>query len=319
MLQLDPASPTTCATEAPIDRYHGLQFSGVKSSGRSRPTSSRVQRIRGASARRSLLESSQDALPPEEAAFLNHVFGLADLPLPSYRLAPLARRLPACLRALKVASLSAAAEAVARHPEALRVAIDALVIGVTSFFRDPHVFDHLRDFVIPALDAQQRPLRIWSAACSDGAELYSVAMLMTAHGATLRTLLGTDCRPTAIRLARQAKYALNQVAPINPDLRERFFVPCERGKFQIIPAMRLQCEWRNADLLQDPPPPNERGTWDMVLCRNMAIYLNDSAAARVWITLAAALRPGGFLVAGKAERPRVGGLYRVGPCVYRKQ
>ena len=84
------------------------------------------------------------------------------------------------------------------------------------------------------------------------------------------------------------------------------------------PALRLAARWRTADVLAGPVP----GPWDLILCRNLAIYLQPDANARLWAGLESALRPGGFLVTGKAERPAgpaAARLRAAGPCVYRKQ
>ncbi len=334
MLQLDPASlpghddaGVTALND--VDhadgRYRGLRFAGVSARERLYAVTPR-RRSRPVASRRATAPPERDAVSPEQTAFLHHVFGLAALPLPRYRVQPLARRLPACLRALKAGSLSEATRQVTRNPDALSRAIDALVIGVTSFFRDPPVFAHLESVIIPALVSRQRPLRVWSAACSDGAELYSVGMLLLKHGAAIRTLHGTDIRLSAIDLARRACYGLHQVASIDPEMRQRFFTQPKAATFEIIPTLRALARWDVADLLQAPfqrdeHAPDEQATaaWDLILCRNMSIYLNEPAATRLWFSLAGALRSGGYLVVGKAERPPVSGLRRVGHCFYQKR
>jgi chemotaxis methyl-accepting protein methylase len=181
----------------------------------------------------------------------------------------------------------------------------------------------LRTDVLPRLVARcrgRRRLRVWSAACSDGAELYSVAMLMREIGgagaAACYDLLGTDCRPAAVAGAAAGIFEPDAVAGVPPELLSRYF-NFDGNRYRANQSLRAACRWRAADALgRDQIPP---GPWDLVLCRNLAIYLQASATASLWSSLAAVLRPGGVLVLGKAERPLgVRGLRPVGPCLYEK-
>ena len=229
-------------------------------------------------------------------------------------MAPLIRRLPACLRALRVPSIAVAKDLLTRQPQKLQLAIDALLIGTSSFFRDDLVFEHLADEVIPAMVARTGKPRVWSAACSNGMELYSVAMMLADHAAlSLKQLLGTDFRSEAISEAERGIYSPEAASGIPPTLAERHLI---RGKASVAvaPAIHASVRWECRDLLTDSDP----GPWDMILCRNLAIYLESGVVAQLWKKLRAALAPGGVLVVGKAEKPRLTGLTQVGPCIYRK-
>jgi chemotaxis protein methyltransferase CheR len=96
--------------------------------------------------------------------FISWVLGRAGLDAAAYRTQPLHRRLPACLRALKVHSPHAARELLERKPHLIAKVISALLIGATEFFREPGAFDFLRTQVLPALAGRRQRLRIWSAA-----------------------------------------------------------------------------------------------------------------------------------------------------------
>ncbi len=93
------------------------------------------------------------------------------------------------------------------RPDLLPAAVGSLLIGVTEFFRDPAVFEAVRARVVPELAARGRgPLRIWSAGCSSGEELYSLAILLAEAGLLAGSfLLGTDCRIEAVRQARSGR------------------------------------------------------------------------------------------------------------------
>jgi chemotaxis methyl-accepting protein methylase len=98
-------------------------------------------------------------------------------------------------------------------------------------------------------------------------------------------------------------------------VRDRRLIVDTGGAPRVTPAIAGMTEWRHGDLLTRAEP----GPWDLILCRNVAIYLRPEAADRIWNALVATLRPGGYLVLGRAERPAgVDGLVAVRPCVYRK-
>jgi chemotaxis protein methyltransferase CheR len=256
-------------------------------------------------------------------SFLAGLFAHAGLGLRHYKPETLHRRLPACLRVLRATSLTHARSVLQRQPHLAPEAVDALVIGVTSFFRDPTVFDALRRFVLPELLADcrgRRPLRVWSAGCSDGAELYSVAMLLSELTGTDAggrfELLGTDCRPNAVAAAAEGVFDSAAVAGVPPDFLRRHF-DFDGNRYRVKDAPRAAARWKVADVLRaaDAPP----GPFDLVLCRNLVIYLQPAATASVWSLLTRSLRPGGILMPGNAERPLgVRGLRPVGPCLYRR-
>ncbi len=231
-----------------------------------------------------------------------------------YRVEPLLRRIPACLRVLKSDSLAEASLLLDRQPAMLPRALGALLIGTTGFFRDRPVFEALEEKFIPSLLREHPHPRVWSTACSEGAELYSVAMILSKLGALERvTLLGSDCRPAALERARPGIFP-RAAAEDLPGHYRSLLLPAEGGSLQVAPELRRAVRWRAGDILRE----DCRGTWDMILCRNLAIYLRPESSVRLWQKLAAALAPGGLLVVGKAEKPCLPNLRKAGPSIYRK-
>ncbi len=255
---------------------------------------------------------------PQAERFLAWILDRAGVNPTHYRTAPLARRLHACFRALRVRSVSEARQRLEREPERLAQAANALLIGVTDFFRDPDVFRYLEETILPQLAAQGRGLRVWSAACADGAELYSVAMLLADSGLlSSSTLLGTDCRADAIRQAQRGWFEVGRLEGLNADLRQRYFTAGGNGG-RINAPLRHTVRWEQSDVLFACDTREQ--PWDLILCRNLAIYLERAACTALWARLAAALRSGGVLVVGKAERPEAPcGLVRQAPCVFEKR
>jgi chemotaxis methyl-accepting protein methylase len=255
-----------------------------------------------------------DPPPPAVAdPFVAWLFGQAGISAADYRPTTLRRRLPACLRALRARSPEHARELLERSPGLVSTAVSALLVGVTGFFRDHEPFERLRG-LLPELAAGRPGLNVWSAGCSDGAELYSVALLLAEAGLLGGYLLGTDCRSDALRAARAGRYDTSSIRTI-PDRMLRRYFEFRDGAWEIDPALRRAARWRAGDVLTTPEP----GGWDLILFRNTAMYMRAEAAYPLWMRMEQAVRPGGLLVLGKAERPiGAGRLTPIGPCLFRR-
>ena len=217
---------------------------------------------------------------------------------------------------MRVSTLADARSLAQRNPDLAREALESLVIGVTQFFRDAEAFDFLRDTVFPDLTGPGGYASIWSAGCSDGAELYSLAILFAEQGVLhRRRMLGTDCRALAMTRAAAGVFDVDVLRFVPSHLLVKYFH--RRGaEWQIAHWLRHQMHWRRSDLLTVQEP----GPWDLILCRNLSIYLQPRAVATVWYRLHDALKVGGLLMTGKAERPPAGlRLAPVGPCLYRRE
>lgn len=249
-----------------------------------------------------------------EIRLIGKIVGSISLESERYRLTPLIRRIPACLRALRTDSIQAAISLLERHPELMPRALDALLIGTTGFFRDEAVFRALEETFVPALAAERWHPRVWSAACSDGSELYSAAMMFALCGVRDRgRFLGTDCRPSVLVKARRGLCSESARSGLREPYRS-MFVAAGREGWEIAPELRSGIEWKAGDVLRE----EIHGKWDLIFCRNLAIYLHPEAAESLWMKLASALATGGILVVGKAEKPRVPCLRKAGPSIYRK-
>jgi chemotaxis protein methyltransferase CheR len=185
----------------------------------------------------------------------------------------------------------------ARDRDARRRFQRSVAISVSGLFRDPAQFELIERAVLPALLEPPRPISVWSAGCADGSELYSVAMLLRRAGALERAhLLGTDVLEENLEAARGGSY-------------DRVLMP---------DAMRARLRWERRDLVREDAPP---GPWQLILCRNVAIYLTEPAKRRLHRVLAESLAPRGALVLGRSERlgsARALGLERIGPHAYRR-
>lgn len=254
-----------------------------------------------------------EPLSPDERSFVTWLFEQAGLRAGHYRQETITRRLPACLRLIRVPSVRDARRTLEMNRALIPDAVDALVIGVTSFFRDQPVFTALSDRILPELLENKPSIRIWSIGCSDGQEMYSVIMLLAELGRLNRAdLLGTDCRVQAVRRAAEGNYSDADVRSVPSGLLRKHFTLNEWG-WRVDTRLRTVVQWRVGDVLRVDEP----GKWDMILCRNMAMYFEPEVAHDLWQHLHGALGKGQFLITGKAERPGEG-FVPVAPCIYRR-
>lgn len=241
--------------------------------------------------------------------------GRAGLQPDAYRATAMRRRIPACLRHLRVSSPAAARQLMERKPELLPLVLNTVLVGVSEFFRDRPVFEDLAEMVLPELLRQRTGVRVCSAGASGGQELYSVAMLLAEAGALDGSdLLGVDCRPDAVRSARRGIFNDREMEGVEPSRRDRFFHHAH-DRWEVLPALKRRIRWELQDLLG----LDAGGPCDLILFRNVAIYFSETHGANAWARLCDQLSPGGFLVTGKAEKPPATlPLTRLASCIYRK-
>jgi two-component system, chemotaxis family, CheB/CheR fusion protein len=192
-----------------------------------------------------------------------------------------------------------------RHPEEYPRLVSSFLIKVTGFFRDPELFAHLREQLLPELIAAARErgneLRLWSAGCATGEEAYSLAILVAdALGDELEKfsirIFATDLDPDAVAFARRGIYPVTALQNVPGDLIERFFIQIQ-GEYEVRKHVRTLVVFGQHDLGQRAPFPRI----DLALCRNVLIYFTSELQRRALQLFAFALREGGYLALGKAE------------------
>ncbi|MGQ9780255.1 MAG: CheR family methyltransferase [Bacillota bacterium] len=172
-----------------------------------------------------------------------------------------------------------------------------LTINVSEFYRNPERFAELAGVVLPELFRTGRRLRVWSAGCANGAEPYTVAIIIRESGYRPGAyILGTDVDRASLRRAEAGLYTPNEVRYVPPDLLAKYFRPAGPG-YELAEEIKKAVEFRQADLLADEPGED----WDLILCRNVVIYFTEAAKEDVYGRLCRALRPGGYLMVGGTE------------------
>jgi two-component system CheB/CheR fusion protein len=181
-----------------------------------------------------------------------------------------------------------------------------LLIGVTSFFRNPDAFKALDEQVIPKLFAGKSPgavIRVWSPGCSTGEEAYSIAILLQERLELLKQnyrvqVFATDIDSRAIATARVGLYPAGIAADISPERLARFFA-AEPGRsaYRIHKSLRDMLVFSEQDVIKDPPFSKV----DLISCRNLLIYMGSNLQEKLMPLFHHALNPGGFLFLGTSE------------------
>lgn len=178
--------------------------------------------------------------------------------------------------------------------------VDALLNQETSFFRDASIFD----LVVEAVAAAERRghrARIWCAGCATGQEPQSLAMLFAERaeaGAPMPEILATDVSDLALARARAGRYTQFEIQRGLPIRQLMRWFDGEGGEWTIKPDLARRVMFRQHNLVADRPPA---GVFDVILCRNVLLYLAPETKQAVFRTFADALRPDGLLVLGAGE------------------
>jgi chemotaxis protein methyltransferase CheR len=240
----------------------------------------------------------------EFTAVCNLLMAKRAFDLGSYKDRCIKRRIASRVRARGCPTAAAYLELLQGDDDELDTLLSVLTIHVSHFFRNPSTFRVLEETVLPALieRARQTPgheLRIWSAGCSSGEEVYSLALLLhelPTAGLHL-SLLGTDISPNILSVAEQGEFDAQRLSEVPEVVRTTYFERLEQTRFRLRDELRdmVNFEWQN--LLADEPYPAS----DLVLCRNVLIYFSREEQSQIMARFAACLGPGGFLVLGRAE------------------
>ncbi len=203
--------------------------------------------------------------------------------------------------------------------------LSALTTNVTQFFREDHHFRFLRESVLPDLIATARAggrVRLWSAGCSAGQEPYSLAITMLemfpdAVGHDVR-ILATDVDPMIVARARAGQFTGDECRSLPAALRARHFRTDGADGLVIAENLRAFVSFGELNLMADWPLS---GPFDVIFCRNVAIYFDKDTQTRLWQRFANLLCPGATLCIGHSERiagPALQNLVPVGVTTYQK-
>lgn len=237
-------------------------------------------------------------------------------------------RLQARLREIGLDSFEAYVEGLERGGlppgEEVRL-VESMTTHKTDFFREPKHFEQLDRFLRAESKKGRRRVEVWSAACSSGAEPYSMAIclaeLVKERSINHFSVLATDISNRVLNAARTAVYSEEEVGPISLPLRQSYLLRAKDPKRKLVkirPELRSQVQFQQANLTQ--PRPVSKTGFDAIFCRNVLIYFEAETQRRVARCLLNYLRPGGLLFLGHAESGAAQDLQvpQIAPTIYQR-
>ena len=185
--------------------------------------------------------------------------------------------------------------------------IDVVTTNKTDFFREPTHFDHLANKALPDLLAKgHRRLRVWSSACSIGAEPYTLAMVIEdfiqANSGQDYSILATDLSTDVLRVAKRGIFSTAMIEPVDKDRRKRYVMEPRdpgRGEVRIHPKLRSKVGFARLNLMDTSYSVGD--AMHVIFCRNVLIYFDKKTQEKVLSRLCDRLVPGGYLYVGHSE------------------
>ncbi len=271
-------------------------------------------------------------MPAQLIAYAAHAFGAAPRSLPGpepraehalkkifvllraqtghdfsqYKPSTVQRRIARRMAVQQIAAMDSYVRYLQQTPAEVEALFRDLLIGVTSFFRDPEAFRVLERLAIPKLfdgKAAGATVRVWTTGCSTGEEAYSVAILLQEHIEALKTsykvqLFATDIDSRAIATARVGLYPASIAGDISPERLARFFSAEDGGAtYRIHKGIRDMMVFSEQDVIKDPP----FSKLDLLTCRNLLIYMGTELQKKLIPLFHYTLNPGGLLFLGTSE------------------
>ena len=252
--------------------------------------------------------------------FRKFIYGVAGISLGPSKKSLVAGRLSKRLKAHGLSSFGQYYHLVSRQAEERQIAIDLLTTNETHFFREPRHFELLRQQALTEHDRRQ-PFRVWSAACSTGEEVYTLAMVLADElGPGPWEVLGSDISTRVLQQAESGLYSMDRAAELPDHCLKQY---CLRGvgrmdgSFVVSPKLRTRTRFAQINLTEPLPAQD---TFDVIFLRNVLIYFQPDTKRQVIERLLSRLRPGGWLFVGHSEtlNDLVRGVESVAPAVYRK-
>jgi two-component system, chemotaxis family, CheB/CheR fusion protein len=243
-----------------------------------------------------------------KSGLLNEIFRLlktfSKVDFVDYKAATIRRRVLRRMNINQVTELADYVKLLHRNPQEVEALYRDVLINVTSFFRNPDVFDSLREVVYPKILADRSlpgPVRVWVPGCSTGEETYSHAISLVEMLSELRLevsiqIFGTDLSEQAIQRARVGIYKESIANEVSEIRLRRFFHKVPDG-YQIAKSIRDMCVFARQNVFSDPP----FSRMDLISCRNVLIYLSPVLQKKVVPIFHYALKERGFLLVGNTE------------------
>ena len=241
---------------------------------------------------------------PEFEALLDYLKHNRGCDLTGYKRSTLMRRFQHRMHSIQIDNYQSYLQYLQSHTEEYRMLLNDVLINVTCFFRDRDAWEYLAtDVILKILACKQpnEPIRVWSAGCAGGHEIYSLLILLIEVLGIENCLqqvqcFATDADKDALQKGRQGTYSHQEIANIPPKWLEKYFTQTEQG-YVFHSALRRTIVFGHHDLMKNAP----MSKIDLLVCRNVLMYFNSDIQTAILIRFHFALKDTGFLFLGKAE------------------
>jgi len=257
------------------------------------------------------VQASDDRLSNRNfEALARYIYDYSGIKMPSSKMTMLEGRLRRRLRATGISSFNDYCDYLFKHDgietESIYL-IDAVTTNQTDFFREPKHFEYMEQVALPELvSAGHKRIRLWSSACSTGAEPYTMAMIMQEFvdgqsGLDYR-ILATDLSTEVLQAARRGVYARDMIVPVGSEMRRKYVMMARdttRSDVRIHPRLRSMVGFARLNLMDNAYKVGD--PMHLIFCRNVLIYFDKPTQAKVLSRLCDCLLPGGYLFVGHSE------------------
>jgi len=229
--------------------------------------------------------------------FEKWVFKNFKINLSAYKSNQLHRRINSLMSRVGVNSFEEYTKLLLKDEEQRQKFMDFITINVTEFFRNPDLFDELTKKIEKEILPNNKALKVWSAACSNGSEPYSLAMILDSLEPSGKCkITATDLDNTILNRAKTGEYQEAEIKNIKPEYIKKYFTK-QNDKYVISSKIKSMVNFKKHDLILDD---YDKG-FDIIVCRNVVIYFNNDIKNNIYKKFHDSLKPGGLLFVGATE------------------
>lgn len=229
--------------------------------------------------------------------FEKWVFKNFKINLSAYKSNQLHRRINSLMSRVGVNSFEEYTKLLLKDEEQRQKFMDFITINVTEFFRNPDLFDELTKKIEKEILPNNKALKVWSAACSNGSEPYSLAMILDSLEPSGKCkITATDLDNTILNRAKTGEYQESEIKNIKPEYIKKYFTK-QNDKYVISSKIKSMVNFKKHDLILDD---YDKG-FDIIVCRNVVIYFNNDIKNNIYKKFHDSLKPGGLLFVGATE------------------
>ncbi|WP_195453419.1 CheR family methyltransferase [Ligilactobacillus ruminis] len=236
--------------------------------------------------------------------------------LEAYKERQMQRRIGNIMQTTGAKTLEEYAKILSKDSKAREEFIEHLTINVTEFYRNKDIFDEFEDVLKKIVVKNTSRPKIWSAACSTGAEPYTLAMILDKNKIN-GSIVATDIDKVILDKAKSGRYSLHELKNVSKTDISNYFSKREDGDYEVNPGLKQKITFKRHDLLKDC----YESRCDVIVCRNVTIYFKPDARDEVYQNFADALNKGGIFFTGATEtinNPEQFGLKKVASFIYQK-